>query len=94
MTAPALIAAMSDRRMHEAAGDALVKIGPDTVPALAEAITNPDVSVRLGVVRTLGKFGPDAKDALKPLNTAFYMEKDDDVTKAIRETMARIEGKP
>jgi HEAT repeat protein len=91
---PELVAALADRAMHDAAGNALAKIGEDALPALIEVLGNEDASVRLGVAVTLGKLGPAAREALKALNGAFARERDEDVAKAMQQAIEQVERKP
>ena len=46
---------------------ALVQIGKAAVPALAEALRNPDQEVRLASIQTLGRFGTKGEEAVLPL---------------------------
>jgi HEAT repeat protein len=90
----ALIAALEDRKMHDAAGAALLKIGKESVGPLAEALKDKQASRRLGAAVTLGKFGPDAESAYDALSTAWYKEKDEEVGKAVGEARKRVKPEP
>jgi HEAT repeat protein len=90
-----LIRTLKDRELHGPVADALVKIGPDAIPALIEALKDNENrgAVWLGVARTLEKFGSEARDALDALDRAIGNEKDDEVKKAMREVVKEIKKK-
>ena len=47
--------------------NALVKIGPEAVPGLIDALDDTNFNIRVGAVTALGKFAADAADALPEL---------------------------
>jgi HEAT repeat protein len=53
----------------QAAADALVAIGPSTVPALIRSLASDDRIEREAAANTLGRLGPDARDAVPALQT-------------------------
>jgi HEAT repeat protein len=86
-----LIAALSERKLHEPVLAALKNVGPvKAVPPLIAALKDKDPSVRLGAAVALAQFGDDAADAVKPLGTAVAAEKDEDVKKAMRDALKRL----
>jgi HEAT repeat protein len=79
----------ADWSEQEAAADALGRMGPAAVPALIQALQNPDVSVRRKAVEVLGRVGPDAKDAVPEL-VKLLDDPDEDVRKSAARTLGRI----
>lgn len=83
---PALINALGDKAVCEAAIGALGNIGPaakDAVPPLTKALTDSDINVRTEAAEALGKIGPAAKTAVPSLIKAL---KDSD--SSVRESAA------
>jgi hypothetical protein len=73
---------------QEAAADALGRIGPAGVPALAQALQSRDPEVRLKATEVLGRMGEDAKDAVPELVRLL-----DDPDLAVRKAAARTIGR-
>ncbi|MBX7168553.1 MAG: HEAT repeat domain-containing protein [Pirellulales bacterium] len=59
-----------ERGVNEAASDALGRIGEAAIPALLEALRDPDPLVRAEAVRALARMGPEAEPALDALIAA------------------------
>jgi len=72
---------------QEAATDALGRIGAAAVPALLQALQNPDKSVRLKAIDVLARMGAGASDAVPQLIGLL-----DDPDPAIRKAAARTLG--
>jgi hypothetical protein len=74
---PALLDALADAdgSVRQLAAATLIKIGPDTVPALVVALTTKDAARRANVAYVLGQLGEPAQEALPALAKAL---KDDD----------------
>lgn len=63
----AAVAIIKQDMQQDVASDALGRIGTPAVPALSEALADPDASVRIEACRALAYMGPKAKDAVPPL---------------------------
>lgn len=74
-------------RVH--ACDALVKIGPTSVPALIDLLANDNPHVRLRAIDALGRIGPEADSAVPQLE-ARLEEEDEELRGAIRKAIDRI----
>jgi hypothetical protein len=74
---PALLGALADPdgNVRQLAADTLVKIGPDAVPPLIDALKAKDRETRANAAYVLGQLGESARDALPALAKAL---KDDD----------------
>jgi hypothetical protein len=70
-----------------AAGDALGRIGEKAVPALVEALKDPDPMVRVRACKALGYMGPSGREAVPNLTAALA-----DSVDAVREQAARALG--
>lgn len=73
----------------DTAADALGRIGPAAVPALAQALHSDDPEVRLKAVEVLARMGSDARDAVPDLVTLLD-DQDDRIRKAATRTLGRI----
>jgi len=74
---------------QEVAADSLGRIGAAAVPALVEALRNPDPTVRLKAVEVLGRMGDDAAPAVPDL-VRLLADPNPDVQKAATRTLGRI----
>jgi hypothetical protein len=74
---------------QEAAADALGRIGAAAVPALIDALHDPDPAVRIKATAVLGRMGSDAKDAVPHL-VKLLDDPDESVRKAATRTLGRI----
>ena len=90
---PALVLTLGDKRCSELVSDALVRIGKPAVPALLRVLDDRSATVRLGVVVTLGKIGPDAKSAVTPLFGRYRIEQREEVRVALRTALKQIQLK-
>jgi HEAT repeat protein len=72
---------------QDAASDALGRIGVPAVPALSEALTDPDPAVRLEACRALAYMGAKAKDAVPVLTQTL-----NDHEEVVRNEAARALG--
>ncbi len=89
-----LITALQDRKSHETIAGLLVKIGADAaVPPLIKALKDKDPAVRLGAALALQKLAAGAQEALPALDSAYRVEKEDDVKKAVRAAAKEIREK-
>src|SRR5260221_1241027 len=59
-----------DESVRQAAADALVRIGPKSVPALSKALRHPNESSRLRPAPALGRPAPPAEEAPPALTVA------------------------
>ena len=73
---------------QEAAADALGRIGVAAVPALIDALSNPEPAVRVKAIEVLGRMGADAKDAVPHLVKLL-----DDPSEAVRKAATRTLGR-
>ena len=73
----------------DAAADALGRIGPSAVPALAQALHSADPDVRLKAVEVLARMGSDAAEAVPDL-VALLDDPDERIRKAATRTLGRI----
>lgn len=73
--------------VRETAGDALARIGPETVPYLIRALQHRDPAVRQEAARVLARLGPAAEPALDELIAALS-----DPDEGVRRTAARALG--
>lgn len=73
--------------VQQAAADALARIGPPSVPALTDALSDPDPLVRLEATHALARMGPPAKPAVPKLIVALG-----DSDRAVRQGAARALG--
>ncbi|HND52963.1 MAG TPA: HEAT repeat domain-containing protein [Pirellulaceae bacterium] len=76
-----------DWTMREAVAMALSRIGSASVPALTEALVNPDAQTRQQAADTLARIGPDAAKAVPSLITAL-----DDPDPRVRKSAAKALG--
>jgi HEAT repeat protein len=60
----------SDPKVRIAAVDSLVGFGPAAVSAMVDRLKDKDSGVRGNAAEALGRIGPDAEDAVKPLARA------------------------
>jgi hypothetical protein len=74
---------------EDTAADALGRIGPAAVPALAEALKSEDADVRLKAVQVLARMGSDAKEAVPDL-VVLLDDPDERIRKAATRTLGRI----
>jgi HEAT repeat protein/predicted DNA-binding WGR domain protein len=86
---PALLAALRDEDTQCYAVQALIGIGPGTVPALVAALTDKNLSVRTAAADVLGCINPPAAVAA-PALVAALRDKDS----SVRAAAARALGKP
>src|SRR5262249_43214520 len=70
--APSLVAALrdSDRSVGMQAANSLIRIGPASVPFLAEAVSDKYANARYWSAYALATIGPEAKDAVPALTRA------------------------
>ena len=101
---PALIAALIDERnyslvqpmrlsVRRQAARALGAIGPlarDAVPALADALTDPDAGTRRNAAFALGRIGPDAK-AMKAKLAFCLSDEDENVRQEVVKSLALLD---
>lgn len=73
--------------IRETAGDALARIGPETVPYLIRALQHRDPAVRQEAARVLARLGAAAEPALNELIAAL-----EDPDEGVRRTAARALG--
>jgi HEAT repeat protein len=65
---PTLVVMLGNAVWHDQASAAIVKIGAGSVDTLLEALDNTkDFKSRVELIGLLGAIGPDAEDAIKPL---------------------------
>jgi HEAT repeat protein len=65
------LAADADVRVRAAAAECIAAIDAHAaIPALTNAVRDPDVQVRLAAIKALGSIGPAAKDAIPVINEA------------------------
>ncbi|MBW2704440.1 MAG: HEAT repeat domain-containing protein [Deltaproteobacteria bacterium] len=83
----------SDWSMQEKASDALVRMGPVTLPHLQKAMTTKDPTLRRWAAVTLGRLGPKAKPAVPKLLNRIAREEVPNIRAAIVEALARIDIK-
>jgi HEAT repeat protein len=79
---------------RNAAAYAISGMGPAAkaaVPALIEALTDPEATVRFPVCIALREIGPDAKEAVPALTTALD-DRNDDVAAMARKAILKITG--
>lgn len=90
-----LLPFLLDNELREAAGDTLAKIGKDAVKPIVKAnlVLSPRPDVRLIVVQTLGKIGPDAQAALPQLLILSRRDRVQSVQQAAQEAIRSIQGK-
>src|SRR5262245_24698447 len=74
---------------EDTAADALGRIGPAAVPALAQALKSEDADVRLKAVQVLARMGSDAKEAVPDL-VVLLDDPDERIRKAATRTLGRI----
>jgi hypothetical protein len=74
---------------QDAAKDALGRIGAAAVPALVNALHDPDPAVRLKAIEVLGRMGDDAAPAVPDL-IGLLNDANPDVQKAATRTLGRI----
>src|SRR5262245_34556210 len=59
-----------DQRVRDAAADALLRIGPRSLPALVATMADENQAARLAALSTLERLGPRAKEAVGVLTAA------------------------
>jgi HEAT repeat protein len=74
---PTLIDALKDDSMCIGARFALERVGPEAVPALPQALEDPEPRVRRAVAAVLGNWGPAAREALPALREALNDDNDE-----------------
>ncbi len=86
-----LHASDSAARLHalKALGDRVAE-APEVVPALAEALRDPDAFVRREAARSLGRIGPEARPAVPALVIA-CQDRHPRVRKAAAEALRKID---
>jgi HEAT repeat protein len=67
---PRLMSLLGDANLTQPAAEALVFIGVDAVPALAEAVARGETDVRVAAANSLARIGRDAKRAVPQLQKA------------------------
>ncbi len=83
----------SDWSMQEKASDALVRMGPVTLPHLQKAMTTKDPTLRRWAAVTLGRLGPKAKPAVPKLLNRIAREEVPNIRAAIVDALALIDIK-
>ena len=83
----------SDWSMQEKASDALVRMGPVTLPHLQKAMTTKDPTLRRWAAVTLGRIGPKAKPAVPKLLNRIAREEVPNIRAAIVDALAQIDPK-
>ncbi len=72
----------------------LAKIGKKAVPSLMNALRNPNQYIRYGAVEALGQMGPEAKEAVKTLQSMYKDTREDPVIRqAAKYALGRIQAK-
>jgi HEAT repeat protein len=79
---------------RNAAAYEIASLGPaakPAVPALIEALDDPDAAVRFPVTVALGEIGPDATAAVPRLKQMMFEEINDEIAAAARRAIRRIQ---
>jgi HEAT repeat protein len=80
-----------DPATRRAGEDALVKIGRPAVRPLSRHLEDTDRELVLAIIRVLARMGPDAKEAITPLQRCrTWFEKDKEIKKAALDAIALI----
>ena len=80
--------------VRNAAAYEIASMGPaavSAVPALIEALDDPDAAVRFPVTVALGEIGPPAKAAVPRLQQMMFEEINDEIAAGARRAIRRIE---
>lgn len=80
--------------VRNAAAYEIASLGPSAkaaVPALIEALDDPDPAVRFPVTVALGEIGPDAAAAVPRLKQMMFEEINDEIAAAARRAIRRIQ---
>jgi HEAT repeat protein len=96
LAVPQLIGALKVKNLHDAAFEALVKLGKEAVPALVQALKADDLKhpQRLDALGVLKEIGPDARDAVKVLvGITKSFDELPSVRKAAKAALEKIEAK-
>jgi hypothetical protein len=91
---PSLIAAFEDDvEVGNQAVEALGKVGKEAVPALVAQLESKVTVRRMGAVQSLARVGPDAKDAVAPLQALLRREPVPAIRVAAQAALAVIRAK-
>lgn len=90
--APKLFAMLSQPGDASVALETLrqIEVGADSVPQLVEALTHPEFSVRIFACESLGRIGPNAKDAIPVLERRLEEESSGFIRRQVRMALDRI----
>ena len=80
-----------DWTVQEEAQNALTRMGKTAVPYLTRGLRTKDPTLRRGIVRTLGKIGPDAKSCVPMLLSTISREKVALIRASIIEALTNID---
>ena len=75
--------------MREVSIDALSRIGTAAIPALVDALQNPDPLLRRHAAQALARIGPEARDAVPDLIVALQ-DRDEEVRKNVARALGQI----
>jgi len=89
---PALVAALGRRELQSRAYDALASIGKAALPALIQALSNPDRTIRLGAALALRGIGVEARDAVPALMASLREDAEDPLETTVAEFAAQALG--
>jgi HEAT repeat protein len=79
-----------DNKLRLQAVRTLAKIGKPAVPKLTQALTNQNRYMKVGVIEALGEIGPDAKEAIKPIQR-LISNPDPEIRRAAARAAAKIQ---
>jgi HEAT repeat protein len=88
---PLLLENLRKEETRPLAMQALVGIGKEAADLLGEALRDKDPEVRVALLETLGKIGPDARAALLAVNARAARDPYPEVREAARKTSALIQ---
>jgi hypothetical protein len=93
MDVPALVNALSDAKLADAASDELKSRGNASVEPLIAALASKDETVKQKAIFTLGQLGPEAKAALPKLKTIAESKDSELLASSAEHAIDSIEGK-
>jgi HEAT repeat protein len=82
--------------MRARAVQALANAGPavpEVIPALSQALTDPDPQIRRQAAQALLRFGPEARAVIPALETLAESDSDETIRNLARQAVQKIQNK-